>query len=94
MHLGIYEFTGNPDDLLPAYDRLMETIPPGNVSWHLCAVRDDGIMILDTCPSEALFQSFSENPAFHEAIAASGLPEPRITGLPVHAARATQSGGA
>jgi hypothetical protein len=91
MHLGIYEFGGDPDELLPAYDRLMETIPPGNVSWHLCAVRDDGIMILDTCPSEAVFQSFSTNPAFHEAIENAGLPGPKITGLAVHAARASQT---
>ena len=92
MHLGIYEFDGDPEELLPAYDRLMETIPSGNTTWHLCAARPDGIMILDTCPSEAVFQSFSASPAFLEAIAAAGLPAPTITGLPVHAARATQSG--
>ncbi len=74
MHLGIYEFTGNPKELLAGYDRLMTAIPQGNVSWHLCAVREDGITIYDTCPSEAVFESFSTNPGFHEAIANAGLP--------------------
>jgi len=92
MHLGIYEFSGPPDELVPAYDRLMEAIPSGNVNWHLCAVREDGITIFDTCPSEAAFQSFSKDPAFHAAIASAGLPEPRITGLAVHAARAPRTG--
>lgn len=91
MHLGIYEFRGSPEDLLPAYDRLMTTIPQGNETWHLCAVREDGITIYDTCPSEAVFQSFSTNPAFHEAIENAGLPAPEITGLAVHAARASQT---
>ena len=91
MHLGIYEFAGDPTELLPAYDRLMEALQPGNVTWHLCAVRADGITIFDTCPSEAVFQSFSANPGFHDAVAKAGLPEPSITGLAIHAARASQT---
>ena len=91
MHLGIYEVSGNPDELVPAYDRLMTAIPQGNVSWHLCAIREDGITIYDTCPSQAVFESFSTNPGFHEAIANAGLPKPKITGLAVHAARASQT---
>jgi hypothetical protein len=91
MHLGIYEFSGNPKELLAGYDRLMTAIPQGNVSWHLCAIREDGITIYDTCPSEAVFESFSTNPGFHEAMTNAGLPAPKITGLAVHAARATQT---
>ena len=91
MHLGIYEFDGTPDDLIPAYDRLMKSIPEGNTAWHLCAVRADGITIYDTCPSQAVFESFSTSPGFQAAIAAAGLPEPRITGRAVHAARAAQT---
>ncbi len=91
MHLGIYEFAGDPDELVPAYDRLIASIPQGNTSWHLCAIRGDGITIFDTCPSEAVFESFSTNPGFHQAMASAGLPEPKITGLAVHAARASQT---
>jgi hypothetical protein len=92
MHLGIYEFNGDPEQLLPAYDRLMAAMPSGNTAWHLCVVREGGITIYDTCRNEAVFQSFSTDAGFREAIAGAGLPEPRITGLPVHAARAPQSG--
>jgi hypothetical protein len=88
VHLGIYEFHGDPDELLPAYERLMSSLPAGNVSWHLCVRRDDGIVIYDTCPSKDVFDGFSSSPAFHQAIAAAGLPDPAISGLPVVAARA------
>jgi hypothetical protein len=91
VHLGIYEFHGDPDDLLPAYERLMATLPAGNVSWHLCARRDEGIVVYDTCPSEDVFTAFSSSPAFHQAIAAAGLPRPAISGVPVVAARAAAS---
>ena len=90
MHLGIYRFEGEPEDLLRAYDRLAATIPPGNVSWHLCAVEPGGIVVYDTCPSEAAFTAFANGPEFAAAVRAAGLPEPAVSGHPVHAAR---SGG-
>ena len=88
MHLGIYEFHGDPDELLAGYHRLMASLPAGNVSWHLCARRNDGIVIYDTCPSEEVFRAFSSAPGFHQAIAAAGLPDPAISGAPVVSARA------
>jgi hypothetical protein len=87
MHLGIYEFSGDPAELIPAYERMMASMPPGNTSWHLCARRADGIVIYDTCASEEVFKGFSTSPGFLGAIAAAGLPEPTITGVPVVAAR-------
>lgn len=88
MHLGIYEFHGDPDVLLAGYHRLMASLPAGNISWHLCARRDDRLIVYDTCPSEEVFQAFSSSPGFHQAIAAAGLPDPAISGVPVIAARA------
>lgn len=87
MHLGIYRFEGNPDELLPAYDSLMQSMPPGKISWHLCTVVPDGIVIYDTCPSEEAFVAFSTGAGFRGALAQVGLPEPTVTGQPVHNAR-------
>ena len=86
MHLGIYHFAGDPKELRAAYDRLLAGMPTGQITLHICAVRPDGITIYDTCPSEEAFRNFSSNPALQEAFAAAGLPEPEISGLPVHAA--------
>jgi|tagenome__1003787_1003787.scaffolds.fasta_scaffold17677992_1 hypothetical protein len=88
MHLGIYEFRGDPEQLLLAYERMMASMPAGNTSWHLCARRDDGIVIYDTCPSEDAFIAFSSSPGLQQAFAAAGLPAPVITGIPVVSARA------
>jgi hypothetical protein len=94
VHLGIYEFDGDPKQLLVAYDALMERMPPAGIEWHLCAVRPDGITIYDTCPSEEVFRRFSASPEFAAALRGAGLPEPRVTGRAVHAARVgAQAGG-
>jgi hypothetical protein len=87
VHLGIYEFTGDPDRLIEGYERMMASMPPGNTAWHLCARRPDGIVVYDTCPSEEVFRSFSTSPGFTAAIAAAGLPQPVISDQPVVAAR-------
>ena len=90
MYLGIYRFTGDSQALLAAYDRFMESMPPGNISWHLCAVEPDGITIYDTCPSEEIFHAFSTSDGFQEAVANAGLPQPQVTGRPVYSARTAE----
>jgi hypothetical protein len=91
VHLGIYEFDGDPDELLAAYDRMMIATANSSLAWHLCAVRPDGIVIYDTCPSEEAFDRFSTSPEFLAAVRDAGLPEPRVTGRPVHAARGSRT---
>lgn len=86
MHLGIYRFDGDPDDLLAAYDRLAASMPVQS-DFHLCVRRADGITIYDTCPSQEVFERFSQSSGFRGALAAAGLPEPQIEGAPVHASR-------
>jgi hypothetical protein len=93
MHLGIYRFEGEPQELLPAYDRLLAMIPAGNITWHLCAVEPGGIVIYDTCPTEAAFTAFSSGPDFAAAVRAAGLPEASVTGFPVHVARTGELAG-
>lgn len=89
MHLGIYDFDGDPGGLLAAYDRLMAGMPEGQIDFHGCAVRENGITIYDACPTKEVFERFSASAGFLAAVEAAGLPRPtRITGLPLHAARA------
>lgn len=81
MFLAAYEFDGDPAGLVPGYDRLMAAYPPGALDVHLCVVRVDGLTVYDTCPSRQEFEAFSASPEFGTAIAAAGLPAPRITPL-------------
>ncbi len=88
MYLGIYEFDGDPAELLDAYDALMASTPTSSIAWHVCAARPGGIVIYDTCPSEEAFRRFSTSPEFLGALQRAGLPKPTVTGQAVHAARA------
>jgi hypothetical protein len=78
MYMGSYRFDGEPDRLLAAYDRLMDSFPPDALLVHVCVRRTDGITIFDSCPSAADFRSFSTSPEFKGALAAAGLPDPVV----------------
>jgi hypothetical protein len=88
MHLGIYRFRGNPDELLAAYDRLMAGVGDDAIHLHACAVEPNGITLYDACPTREAFERFSTSAEFRAGIAAVGLPEPEIEDYPLHAARA------
>ena len=47
MYLGIYDIAGDPRELLAAYDRVMAGMAEGQVFFHACAVRENGITIFD-----------------------------------------------
>jgi hypothetical protein len=87
MHASISTFRGDPDDLPARYDAMVAEIPPGDMRLHLCLRADDGIVVVDTCPSQAAFKAFfgSEGP-FRALLARHGLPEPEVADHPVHAA--------
>jgi hypothetical protein len=86
MHGSIWRFSGDPDDLLRRYEALLADIPPANLRLHLCLRAADGIVLVDTCPSEDVFQSFAAR-AFPALRQRHGLPEPeQVDALPVHAA--------
>ena len=89
MYLGIYDIDGDPRELLVAYDRLIAGMPEGQLFFHACAVRENGITIFDACPTKEAFEKFSTSAEFRNAAEAAGLPWPRkIEGLPLHAIRA------
>jgi hypothetical protein len=87
MHLGIYRFDGDPDELLAAYERVTTTMSADNSALHICVRRSDGITIYDTCPSREVFENFSAGAAFRAALAAAGLPVPAVQGEAVYEAR-------
>lgn len=89
MYLGIYDIDGEPRELLAAYDRLMAGMPDSQISFHACAVSENGITIFDACPSKEAFERFSTSAEFRSAAEAAGLPWPsKIGGMPLHAVRA------
>ena len=86
MHASIWRFRGDPEELLRAYDAMVAEIPAANMRLHLCLRADDGILLVDTCPSRQAFESFAGGafPALRER---HGLPEPEwVEDFPVHAA--------
>jgi hypothetical protein len=89
MYLGIYDIDGDSRELLVAYDRLIAGMPEGQLFFHACAVRENGITIFDACPTKEAFERFSTSAEFRNAAEAAGLPWPsKIEGLPLHAIRA------
>ena len=81
MYLGAAHFDGDPGELLPAYYRLLERFGVENLDVHLCVIRDDGLTVFDACPSREIYASFTASDMFREAVAAAGLPVPRVEGL-------------
>jgi hypothetical protein len=87
VFLGAYHFTGDPTELVAAHDRLAAQFPPGTFDLHVCVALDDGIVVFDACPSRDVFADFSRSPEFLAAVAAAGLPVPRVEPLgDVHSA--------
>lgn len=87
MHGSIWHLGGDPDDLLPRYDALLAARPAGDVTLHMCMRAPDGLVIVDTCPSEQAFRSFVADESFAAALERHGLPYPdRLDDFAVHVA--------
>ena len=85
MHASIWKFAGDADDLLARYDAMLAEIPPANLILHLCLRAPDGIVLVDTCPSEEVFRAFVAGDAFRALRAKHSLPEPvELDDYPVH----------
>jgi hypothetical protein len=81
LYLGAAHFDGDPAELLPAYHRMLERFGIDTLDVHVCIVRDDGLTVLDACPGKAVHEEFTKSDMFLGAVAAAGLPAPRIEGL-------------
>jgi hypothetical protein len=86
MHASISTFRGDPDDLLARYDAMVAEIPPASIRLHMCLRSDDGIVVVDTCPSREAFDAFFHGGPFRSLLARHGLPDPVVEDHPVHAA--------
>jgi hypothetical protein len=87
MHASIWKFAGDPEDLVRRYDAMVAEIPRANMRLHLCLRAEDGLVLVDTCPTKEIYDAFSMSPELHALRARYGLPEPeRIEDFPVHTA--------
>jgi hypothetical protein len=92
VFLAAFHFDGAATDLLHGYDRVMKAYPPDSLDLHVCIQREGGITVYDACPTRADFVSFSTGTEFAAAVAAAGLPKPRIEELgDIYAARMRQT---
>jgi hypothetical protein len=99
MHAAIFHFPGDPDDLRARYDAMLAEIPTSGMPVHLRRRAPDGLVVVDTCPSEEAFLAFRDGEAFRALRARHGLPDPdRVDDYPVHlavaAGNAVVAGGA
>ena len=89
MFLGSYRFTGDPTELAAVYDRLMAQFPEDQLLVQICVKTDDGIVVYDTCPTQAEFHGFSTDPLILATWQEAGLPAPKVEEIgEVHAAKA------
>jgi hypothetical protein len=87
MHASIWKFDGDPDELTRRYDAMVAEISPVNMKLHLCLRASDGIVMVDTCPTQGAFKAFAASEQFRALRDRHGLPEPsRVQDHPVHIA--------
>jgi hypothetical protein len=92
MYLGCYHFDGDPAALLPAYQRLLDTFPPGQIQFQVAVHTADGLRVYDACPTREAFDEFSTGAEFAAALAGAGLPAARVEALgEVHTIIATEA---
>jgi hypothetical protein len=58
MHCSVWRFVGDPDELERRYLAMLAEIPESNHVLHAAARTPDGLLILDTCPSEEAYHAF------------------------------------
>ena len=81
MYLGAVYFDGDPRELLPAYQRMLDTFGLEALDVHLCVTTDAGLTVFDACPTREVYEEFTRSETFLGAIAEAGLPAPRVSGL-------------
>jgi hypothetical protein len=87
MHASIWKFDGDPDELQRRYDAMLEEIPRARMRVHLCLRASDGIVLVDTCPTKEIFESFARGDDFRALRERHGFPEPRkLEDFPAHRA--------
>lgn len=87
MHASIWKLDGDSDELARRYDALLAELGPARIEMQLCLRARDGLVIVDTCPTEEAFRGFIASPDFAAMLERHGLPElSSIDDYPVHTA--------
>ena len=86
MHASISTFRGDPDDLVARYDAALAELGTASIDLQLCLRTDDGIVVVDTCPSREAFDAFYNHGPYRSMLARHGLPDPVVENHPVHVA--------
>jgi hypothetical protein len=76
MHASFWTFKGDTDDLLDSYDGAVAQVPSEAMDLHVCLRTPDGILLVDTCPTEAQARALVEDQDFRRLLTGHGLPEP------------------
>jgi hypothetical protein len=64
---------------------MLEEIPRARMRLHLCLRAADGIVLVDTCPTKDLFESFVHGDEFRALRERHGFPEfEKLEDFPVH----------
>ena len=59
MYLGAAYFDGDPGELLPAYQRMLDKFGLETLDVHLCITRDGGLTVFDACPTKQIYEEFT-----------------------------------
>lgn len=86
MHASIWRLTGDPQELLRRYDAMLAEIGDEPLLFHACLVTDDGLLIVDMCPTKERFDNFWAGDWLRGLLHRHGLPMPEIEDHPVHGA--------
>jgi hypothetical protein len=87
MHVPIWKFTGDHNDLLARHDAMLAEILTDGFIAYLCLRAPDGIVLVDTCPSREAFETFATSNWFRDLRRRHGLGDPTdIRDYPVHTA--------
>ena len=76
MHCSVWTYHGDPDALAEKYEAMLAEIPVEAMQFAMCAKTDDGIVIIDTCPSKEVFDEFAASEGLQALLARHGLDEP------------------
>ncbi len=87
MHSSVWTYHGDPDDLARRYEAMVAEIPAEAMQFGACLRTADGIIIVDTCPSNEVFDEFVVLEGLQALLDRHGLGRPdRLEGHPVVAA--------
>jgi hypothetical protein len=90
MHASLWTFRGDPDELLTRFDGMLAEAPLESMSLLACLRTDDGLLVLDTCPSREAYEGFRDGEWFAAMLDRHGLPRPVMDDHPL--ARAVVDG--